>query len=175
MAFITEHSLWVILFGSLLIEFFTVVMRLVYHHRSARIQHALHMPRIHHSYIGFLLLGGWALWHHTVLLIIGTALVISDGLHHFIFLPLATFLNFDIRMHYHAAIHRVLRWFTGIILIAIGIFALLTPFTPGSWLIPIGMIFCVGKNKTNAILQRLLGTTLYKRLRIERIVHAFIK
>ncbi len=39
----------------------------------------------------------------------------------------------------HTKMKRVLRTAAGILLILIGLVALLTPLTPGSWLVPIGL------------------------------------
>lgn len=48
------------------------------------------MPvRIHHGYVGIVVLLAWYFAQYDWLLIVGTSLLLSDALHHFIVLPLA--------------------------------------------------------------------------------------
>lgn len=62
-------------------------------------------------------------------------------------------------MHYAAAMWQVLRTILGIILILFGLFALVTPFTPGSWLALIGLELVGGgfliPKKVRASMQRI--------------------
>lgn len=43
----------------------------------------------------------------------------------------------------------------GIVLILVGLFALITPLTPGSWLAPIGLYMLIGKQRTTKLLEKL--------------------
>lgn len=43
------------------------------------------------------------------------------------------------RYSYHAMLKRVVRTTIGVILVLLGLMALFTPLTPGSWLVPIGL------------------------------------
>jgi hypothetical protein len=48
------------------------------------------MPvRIHHGYVGIVVLLGWFFVQNDWILIAGSSLVLSDALHHFVVLPLA--------------------------------------------------------------------------------------
>ena len=48
------------------------------------------MPvRIHHGYVGIVVLLAWYFAQNDWLLIIGTSLLLSDAIHHFVVLPLA--------------------------------------------------------------------------------------
>ena len=68
-----------------------------------------------------------------------------------------------------------LRKTLAIIFIILGIAALVTPFTPGSWLIPIGIVMIIGKEKAFILSKRLLGERWHKKLRIEAFFHRIIK
>lgn len=59
--------------------------------------------------------------------------------------------------------NRFLRDLLSVATITVGVFALLTPFTPGSWLIPMGMIGLFGKERAKHIVVRVIGERLYKR------------
>ena len=74
-----------------------------------------------------------------------------------------------------------LPWFSymlkavGAVLIAAGFVALVTPFTPGAWLIPLGIAVIIGKPRTLAWSIRIFGQNWHDRLRVERILHFFIR
>ena len=133
---------------SLLIELVTVYLRLVVHKRSAPLQKKLHMPRIHHSYPGFaILLIDYVYLQNELLFIIGFALILSDVSHHLIFEPFIYKHKFDVGMKHHRKAHEYVAKFpAAIALIFIGLFALVTPFTPGSWLSIVGVGMLAGKS-----------------------------
>lgn len=58
----------------------------------------------------------------------------------------------------------------GLILIGIGLLALITPFTPGSWLILVGLAVLFGKQRTANAVQCILGNRWYKRSGLEKIL-----
>lgn len=59
--------------------------------------------------------------------------------------------------------NRFLRDVVSIAAITVGFFALLTPFTPGSWLIPMGMVGLFGKERARHMSVRILGKKLYSK------------
>ena len=64
----------------------------------------------------------------------------------------------------------------GVILILWGIFALFTPFTPGSWIgIVLGLIILVGKEKASNILKKVLGEKFYQKTKIDYFLNKFSK
>jgi len=68
-----------------------------------------------------------------------------------------------------------IRYGIGGILIAAGFAALVTPLTPGSWLIPLGIAVIIGKPRAFAWSIRVLGQRLHDLLRVEKILHFFIR
>ena len=53
-------------------------------------------------------------------------------------------------------IHRLIALRTGAVaLILIGLVALMTPLTPGSWLVPIGLGMLIGKKRTGELLMKI--------------------
>ncbi len=68
-----------------------------------------------------------------------------------------------------------LRKSLGALLIAAGLVALVTPFTPGAWLIPVGIAILIGKPRTFAWSKKLFGDRWHARLRIERLLHFILK
>jgi len=155
---------------ALAIEFFTTVFRLVFHLKSAPIQKKLHRPRIHHAYPGVALMLSYIAYPNPWLLVIGFALIASDLMHHLIIVPLVRFLRVDLKMVKHKRAHLVLQRSAGVVLISAGVVALVTPFTPGSWLTIVGLVLLVGKNKTRKLLVITLTPYLYYRLPIEYVL-----
>lgn len=145
---------------SLLIELLTIYLRLVVHKRSAPLQKRLHLPRIHHSYPGFaVILIDYVYLQNELLFALGFALILSDVVHHLIFEPFIHKHQFDIGMKHHRKAHEYVAKFpAAIALIFVGMFALITPFTPGSWLSVIGVGMLAGKNPDDmfkAVIKRL--------------------
>lgn len=133
---------------SLFIELVTIYLRLVAHRRSAPLQKKLHMPRIHHSYPGFaIVLLDYVYLQNEMLFSVGFALILSDVFHHLIFEPFIKKHQFDIGMKRHAVAQQyVARFPAAMALIFVGLFALVTPFTPGSWLGIVGVGMLAGKS-----------------------------
>jgi small-conductance mechanosensitive channel len=100
--------------------------------------------------------------------IVGVALILSDVLHHAALVPLLRRYRYDVRMVHHETAHRYLVRWSAVLLIAIGVLALLTPFTPGSWLFPVGFISLVGTRRARAIARSLFGVRGYRRLQLDR-------
>jgi hypothetical protein len=138
---------------SLVIELITIYLRLVQHRQSAPLQKKMHMPRIHHSYPGLaIVLIDYTHIQNEYLFILGFALIFSDLFHHLVFEPYIKKRGYDIGMKNHRIAHRyVSRLPAAVALIAVGLFALITPFTPGSWLTVIGAGMLVNKNPTRLI------------------------
>lgn len=63
----------------------------------------------------------------------------------------------------------------GVVLIITGLAALVTPFTPGAWLIPVGIAILIGKLRAFAWSKKVLGLYWHERLRIERLLHFILK
>ena len=63
----------------------------------------------------------------------------------------------------------------GVLLIIAGLAALVTPFTPGAWLIPVGIAILIGKPRALAWSKKFLGPRWHARLRIERLLHFILK
>jgi len=172
----TGHDIFLTLLLTAAFELVTVVLRLVWHLKSAVVQHKAHWPRTHHSYIGLLVVAlamvGYlpAFIEFRIALIVGIALMASDVIHHAAMVPLLRRYGYDIRMVHHEAAHRYLVRWSGALAIAVGVFALLTPFTPGSWLIPMGFISRVGKKRSRVLMQRALGQKLYHRAKIAKFL-----
>ena len=68
-----------------------------------------------------------------------------------------------------------LQFALAIILIIIGFVALITPFTPGAWLILIGLVWIFGKERSRLMLDKLLGPKISKMLRTEEIFNKLFK
>ncbi len=69
-------------------EVVTIVLRCHFCLESEKIQRQLGIPRVHHAFPGFLLMGGSAYSEHMPwLFVIGGALVLSDVIHHLIAIP----------------------------------------------------------------------------------------
>jgi len=66
-----------------------------------------------------------------------------------------------------------LSFFIGWVLIIVGFICLITPFTPGAWLIPLGFILAFGKDRSNIILRKILGNKLFDVLKISKILEFF--
>jgi len=164
--------LWIILI-SVFIELLTLFGRLVMHRRGEKIQKKFHLPRIHHFYIGLVLVFTYFLGQnnfylgHQLVIIFGLAFMVSDFLHHIIFIPVIKKYKYDVGMLNHRGIHNYLHASLAIIMIVIGIFALLTPFTPGSWLVPIGIVALIGHDKTKKLFIKILGERFYKKLKLD--------
>ncbi len=133
---------------SLLIELVTIYLRLVMHRRSEPLQKSMHLPRIHHSYPGFaIILLDYVYLQDELLFSVGFALILSDVFHHLIFEPFIVKHQYDIGMKYHNRARRyAARLPAAMALIFVGLFALVTPFTPGSWLGVVGVGMLVGKS-----------------------------
>lgn len=136
---------------SLLIELVTIYLRLVLHRQSEPMQRKLHMPRIHHSYPGFaIILLDYVYLQNELLFSVGFALVLSDVFHHLIFEPFVKKHQFDIGMRRHREARRyAARFPAAIALIGVGLFAVVTPFTPGSWLGVVGMGMLAGHSPSH--------------------------
>lgn len=121
-------ELFLIILFSILFELLTAVLRLRFRLKSSQWQKALGIPRIHHGYIGIILLlasygvyaspeVGSALW------VLGWALVISDLVHHYTVLPLLRVTHTDIGMSHYgikpgALQRKFLIAFVGVIVVA---------------------------------------------------------
>lgn len=57
-----------------------------------------------------------------------------------------------------------------IIFILYGVFAFLTPLTPGSWLFFAGLFIVFGRARTQAKLTRLVGHKWFERLKMKKIL-----
>lgn len=84
----------------------------------------------------------------------------SDALHHFAIIPFLLKNHYDLESTNHPRIHKLIkqhRRSIAIIFIVVGFIALVTPLTPGSWLIPMGLIMLVGRARTKSILSKVVG------------------
>lgn len=155
------------------IEFLTTIFRISFHLRSARVQHKLNWPRIHHSYPGIAFVTAYYFLPYPWLIIVGGALIISDLFHHLVLIPSLHRMHYDVCMSHHEAAHRLLQRVSGIVLLAAGIAALVTPFTPGSFLILIGLFLICGRALTRTILLSLMSRERYRKLRVEYMFEKF--
>jgi hypothetical protein len=88
---------------TIVFEILTVALRLIFRLRSKEIQGDFGIPRVHHGYIGMVLLLvsyvmpglSSAFW------VTGWALIISDLVHHYTVLPLLRITETDISMKYY--------------------------------------------------------------------------
>ncbi|MEK7515042.1 MAG: hypothetical protein AAB608_01520 [Patescibacteria group bacterium] len=151
------------------IEFYTLALRLSFHLKSKEIQReVLHVPRVHHSYPGIaLLIIHYAFYPSLWLAVIGWALVLSDLFHHTVALPLMKKRGYDIGMRHHNHAHVYFKHGLAVVLIATGLVAFFTPFTPGSWLVFPGLAFIIGKKNTRSLLHRVLGKKISEDPRVE--------
>lgn len=154
------------------IEFYTLALRLSFHLKSRHIQQdVIRMPRIHHSYLGIaLLIVHYAFYPSLWLAVIGWALILSDAFHHAIALPLMKKRGYDIGMRRHAHAHSYFKHGLAVVLIATGLVAFLTPFTPGSWLVFPGVALIVGKKNARALARRILGKKLVENPRVAHML-----
>lgn len=154
-------------------EFITLALRLAMHMKSGMIQKNFHCPRVHHSYVGAVLVAVsiWIIFknpdYNSWLFLIGLALIISDLLHHLLFLYLIRKYRCDIGMVNHPKLHHIAQAMLGIFVTMVGVVALLTPFTPGSWLIPIGLATVISRERAVKISKMFLGHRLYRYLKID--------
>lgn len=51
-----------------------------------------------------------------------------------------------------------------------GIIALLTPFTPGSWLFFVGLLILFGRKRTEDAIVKVIGQRWFNKLRIKKIL-----
>jgi len=93
--------------------------------------------------------------------------MISDFFHHLVFIPLVKKYKLDVGMLNHEVIHNYLQGLIAILFIIIGLVALLTPLTPGSWLIPIGLVALLGHERAKNLLKRIVGEGMYKKLKLD--------
>ncbi|MDP3953964.1 MAG: hypothetical protein Q8Q06_00925 [bacterium] len=75
----------------------------------------------------------------------------------------------------HKKIIYDLNFALAVILIIIGFVALITPFTPGAWLILIGLVWIFGKDRSRHIVEKILGPKISKKLKIEEIFSKLFK
>jgi len=146
---------------SLLIELVTIYLRLMLHRRSEPLQKSMHLPRIHHSYPGFaILLLDYVYLQNELLFSVGFALILSDVFHHLIFEPFVKKHHFDIGMKHHRTARKyAARLPAAMALIVVGLFSLVTPFAPGSWLSVVGVGMLVAKSPKRMV------KTLKKKMR----------
>lgn len=110
---------------AILIEALTLLFRIVFHYKSVEVQKKIHWPRVHHSYVGALLIvfsflfKGFGLDY--LIVVIGSALIASDVIHHLIFLPLLSKFNYDIGMINHHLAHIYVRNSTIVLFLLSGI------------------------------------------------------
>jgi hypothetical protein len=117
--------------ASLLVEFITIFARLVWHLRSKQMQKSMHVPRIHHAYIGIVLLATYLLFAQSLLIfIIALALIFSDIIHHLVIIPVLKSSRVDIKMSHHKKIHHYLRQMAIYVILLLIILSML-PF--GIW------------------------------------------
>lgn len=145
--------IFLILFATALIEFMTTYLRLVSHKKSTDVQKHIGIPRIHHSYPGFVIVTlDYLYLQNEWLFILGMSLIFSDFIHHVIVEPYILKHKYDISMKHHkTAHHKLTQLSSAVALITVGVFALFTPFAPGSWLAIVGVGMLVGKNPKRTI------------------------
>ena len=88
---------------AIVFETLTVALRLIFKLQSKEIQGDFGIPRVHHGYIGMvLLLASYvAPGYASMLWITGWALIISDLAHHYTVLPLLRITETDIAMRHY--------------------------------------------------------------------------
>lgn len=161
---------------ALIVEVVTTALRLVYHLKARHIQRdKLHMPRIHHSYVGLLMVSGsyYLEAYRDWLIVIGWVLILSDLFHHLITIPLLKRFNWDIGMNHHRFMHRLMRGVLGPVFILAGLLALFTPFTPGSWLVLPGLIFVLGEKRGKAFIRACMPGCTYENWGMEKLLSKF--
>ena len=165
---------------SLSIEFLTVILRLIFHWRSESIQKKIHIPRTHHAYIGSMMVLFYIIElkffdkeFPLIFLSIASSLIISDLIHHLFVLDIIKKYKYDIGMIHHKEVRRYAWDVLCYIMIFWGLFAFVTPFTPGSWLAIIGSVNLIGQEKTLSLTKKITGKKLFEFLRIEKIFKKF--
>ncbi|HEY4506934.1 MAG TPA: hypothetical protein VJH71_02105 [Candidatus Paceibacterota bacterium] len=149
-----------------IIEIVTMSLRLVYHLKSKEVQKQINIPRIHHGYVGAIVLLIYYFYLHIGwIAMIGWALLISDVIHHSITLPVFKKRGYDISMRNHKIAHTYFKHILGPILVVTGLLALVTPLTPGSWLVFPGFILILGKERSNFLIKKIVGKKLYEKFR----------
>ena len=63
-----------------------------------------------------------------------------------------------------------LHFFFGILLVFVGVLALVTPLTPGSWLAVVGLVWVFGKKKSRRLLKQMLGKKISKLIRLDKFI-----
>ncbi|MEK7151567.1 MAG: hypothetical protein AAB784_02555 [Patescibacteria group bacterium] len=71
---------------------------------------------------------------------------------------------------FHKSLVKYSRDILAVILIFWGIFALLTPLTPGSWLLFVGLFIIFGRKRTQDKLTQMIGKKWFNKLRIKKIL-----
>ncbi len=57
-----------------------------------------------------------------------------------------------------------------VIFILWGLVSLITPLTPGSWLLIVGLVIIFGKDKTEKGILHVIGKKLFKKFKIKEII-----
>jgi isoprenylcysteine carboxyl methyltransferase (ICMT) family protein YpbQ len=70
------------------------------------------------------------------------------------------------RLIAHLATYTMLKKTFYVVLIVWGVFALVTPFTPASWLAIVGLIGLLGRDRARALVLGWIGETWYARLHL---------
>lgn len=72
--------------------------------------------------------------------------------------------------HFHKELVKFVWDLLAILFVVWGIFALLTPLTPGSWLFFVGLVIIFGRKRTQKVVFHMLGRTWFKKLKIKKIL-----
>ncbi|OGN05631.1 MAG: hypothetical protein A2831_00405 [Candidatus Yanofskybacteria bacterium RIFCSPHIGHO2_01_FULL_44_17] len=71
--------------------------------------------------------------------------------------------------NFHKKLVRYSKDILAIVLILWGVVAFLTPFTPGSWLVFVGLFIIFGRKKTQDRLARIIGKKWFDKLKVKKI------
>lgn len=83
----SQHIIGLVFFTGLA-ETGTIILRCHFCLESEKIQKRIGMPRVHHAFPGFLLMGGSVYSEYMPwIFVVGAALVLSDVIHHLFVIP----------------------------------------------------------------------------------------
>lgn len=84
-------------------------------------------------------------------------------------------LNMNKDRRFYNKLGRCLWNSLAILLILLGVFAALTPLTPGSWLFFVGLFMIFGRKKTRYWVERMMGKKLFQKFGVGRLLRKLPK
>lgn len=152
------------------VEFIAPVSKILFNLKNEDIVKRLHIRRTYRSYPGAILIIMYFIYGNIWFFVVGGALALSDLLHRFFTIPYTSIYGIKITETPYGIFFIVLKKLSGVILVLIGVFALVTPLTPGAWLGIVGLILLVGKIRTLKIIKTVLGERNFNKISVQKYI-----